>query len=295
MKRVGACVLVVLALVAGLALWFSPSLGGLLPGGIAAPSELVEPLRFDANRSADVTLLYQNESLVPALVALRKDFQIDALVAGASTDFERVQRIQTWVQRQWQHDSDTVAERRDAHFILDEAKKGRRFRCVEYAFVTTQLLKSLGFAVRSVALKTRDVERVNYAAGHVVTEVYLADARQWIFLDPQNNIIATLHGVPLNAVELQAAIVNHQPLQLLNPTKTMSDEEYVKWIGPYLFFFTTSLNRGPVTVLDRLLGRPKELTLVPNGFSAPRYFQRLIRLTTEVPTHSVADFYPVVP
>jgi hypothetical protein len=40
--------------------------------------------------------------------------------------------------------------------------------------------------------------------------------------------------------------------------------------------------------MDRLLGRPKDLTLVPLRFEAPRYFQGLIRLTHEVPTHSEA-------
>ncbi|MDD4190907.1 MAG: hypothetical protein PHI28_06235 [Mangrovibacterium sp.] len=43
-------------------------------------------------------------------------------------------------------------------------------------------------------------------AGHVVTEAYSKELDEWIFIDPQFNIIPVLNGCPLNGVEFQNEI-----------------------------------------------------------------------------------------
>ena len=114
---------------------------------------------------------------------------------------------------------------------------------------------------------------------------------KWIFIDPQYDVIATENGVPLNAVELQEVIANKKPFEIINPNKVIGKEEYIDWIGPYLYYFYVSLNKGKVSILDRIIGSKKQLTLVPIGGKEPKYFQRIFRLNNTYFTNSTADFY----
>lgn len=141
---------------------------------------------------------------------------------------------------------------------------------------------------------TKDVNEVNYGAGHVANEVYLKDLKKWAFIDPQFDVIVTGKGVPLNAVELQHHIANDMQFELSSPNNVITKEDYIEWIGPYLFYFQTSLNKGSVSIADRIIGTKKQLTLVPKGYEEPKYFQRLFRINTSYFTHSVNDFYPTI-
>lgn len=80
---------------------------------------------------------------------------------------------------------------------------------------------------------TKDIAEVKYGGGHVVNEVYLKDLGKWVFIDPQYDVITQYDGVPLNAVELQQCIANHQDFELINPNNIISKEDYAYWIGPY--------------------------------------------------------------
>lgn len=272
--------------------YMSPSLGGLLPGGKEERDKTVHQLTFDEESTGKYPIKYHSRENEPSKIELRKTFRLDSVVAGSKNDFEKVLKIQSWVQSQWKHDGDNVPEKADAMYILQEAQKGRRFRCVEYSLVASECLQSLGFITRGLGLMTRDINEVNYGAGHVLNEVYLNDLQKWVMIDPQYDVILTRNGIPLNAVELQSAIAAKEPVELINPNSTITKEEYLDWVGPYLYYFTTSLNKGPVSITDRLLSRKKELTLVPKGAENPKYFQRLMRLTTAYFTNSTGDFYP---
>jgi Transglutaminase-like superfamily len=273
-------------------LWMSPYLFGLLPGGKPEPDMMIQKIAFDQVSTGQFNIPYTDESKKPELVKLRAQFKLDTLVNNTQSDYEKVQRIQSWVQSRWEHDGNNIPLNSDPIYLLEEAAKGKKFRCVEYSIVASACLKSFGFITRGLGLKTKDVNDVKSGAGHVVNEVYVKDLKKWMFLDPQNDIIVTLNGVPLNAVEFQSALINKDSFELVNHNVIMTKDEYVKWIGPYLFYFTTSLNKGPVSVWDRIIGNKKQLTLVPKGFEPPKFFQRIFRITTEVPTYSEKDFYP---
>lgn len=277
--------------------WFlffnSPSLGGLLKGGKDRPDRSVEKLDFENTRNSDFKIEYQLLSDRQDLVKLKVDFKLDSIIQDATSDFEKVLRIQSWVNSRWKHDGDHRPEKNDAYFILKQAEKGERFRCVEYSFVASECLKSLGFKVRGVGLMTKDIDEVNYGGGHVVNEVYIPDLEKWIFIDPQYDVISVQDGIPLNAVELQHVIANKTPFEIINPNKSIEKEAYINWIGPYLYYFYVSLNKGQVSILDRIFGIEKQLTLVPIGAEEPKHFQRLFRLNTTYFTNSQADFYQI--
>ena len=139
---------------------------------------------------------------------------------------------------------------------------------------------------------TKDISEVKSGGGHVVNEVYIEDIKKWMYFDPQFGVIPTLEGVPLNAVELQYRIKNNLDFTLINPNKPTTKEDYIEWIGPYLYYFTTSLNQGGISIWDRIIGNKKSLTLYPKGAEKPVYFQKIFRLNTSYYTHSLKDFYP---
>ncbi len=274
--------------------WMSPSLFGLLPGGKEKHRSDVLKISFNNEKQLDLSIPYSDFSNNDNLIELRKSFQLDTLISEKNTDFENVMNIQSWVHSRWEHDGENTPEKNDPTYILEQAKKGERFRCVEYSIVTSACLKSLGFIVRGLWLKTRDVDVVNSGAGHVVNEVYLKDIGKWFFIDPQFDILVEKNGIPLNAVEFQEAIVNNEKIEIVNPSKEILDNDYIKWVGPYLFYFTTSLNNGAISNWDRVIGTKKQLTLVPLGHKPPTYFQRLFRIRTNLKTNSIEDFYPTL-
>jgi hypothetical protein len=274
-------------------LWISPSLGGLIPGGKSTHDKSVGVLAFDTVKTGIPSLTYNTVAQDPKLVKLRQEFGLDSIVNSTDSDYEKVLLIQSWVQSRWLHNGDSMPEKSDAYYILTEAKKGRRFRCVEYSIVAAECLRSLGFTVRSLGLMTKDIDEVNYGAGHVVNEVYIKDLEKWVFIDPQYDIIVTREGIPLNAVEFQNAIANKQEIEIINPNKVIAKQDYIDWIGPYLYYFTANLNKGNIGIWDRIIGTKKQITLVPKGAKPPKYFQRLFRINNSYFTNSVNDFYPI--
>jgi hypothetical protein len=272
--------------------WMSPRLGGLLNFGKDSISQEIHKLQFDTISNKDFGLVYSKRDKEEALINLKKTYALDSLVAHCNTDFEKVSTIQSWVQSRWEHNGDNVPEKSDALYILKEAEKGKQFRCVEYSIVANQCLASLGFIVRSLGLMTKDVEEVKFGAGHVVNEVYLYDLKKWVMIDPQFDVITTYNGEPLNAVELQACIANKLAFEIINPNETISKEDYEKWIGPYLYYFTISINGQNITWKDRLLGTKKQICLQSIGTKQPKYFQNLIKLNNNYYTNSLNDFYP---
>jgi Transglutaminase-like superfamily len=274
--------------------WLSPRLGGIIPMGKEEPDQNVEKLSFDIVSNGQHKLEYEDMSNDSKSTTLRNEYKLDTLITNCKTEFEKVIKVQSWVHSRWQHDGMNEPEKVDALFILKEAEKGKRFRCVEYGLVTRECLASLGIKIRGLGLMTKDVSDVKSSAGHVANEVYLKDLKKWIFLDPQWDIITTLDSVPLNAIELQYCIAQNKNFEIINPSKTTTKEEYKKWIGPYLYYFTVSLSHQVVDKWDMILGNKKQLTLMPIGAIKPTYFQKVIRLRSAYYTNSTKDFYPML-
>ncbi|MCZ8023687.1 MAG: transglutaminase-like domain-containing protein [Cytophagales bacterium] len=294
MKQLKYYILSFLLLFIVFSLWISPSLGGLIPGGKEIPDKTITKIEFDVTPTLNFNINYESQEDEEKLIKLRNSYHLDSLIKSADNDFEKILIIQSWVQSRWAHDGNSSPEKNDALFILQEAEKGKKFRCVEYSLVTRECLQSLGFKIRSIGLMTRDVNEVNYGAGHVANEVYLKDLKKWAFIDPQFDVIVAENGIPLNAVELQYHIANNIPFEVSSPNNVITKEGYIEWIGPYLFYFQTSLNKGSLSILDRIIGTKKQLTLVPKGNEEPKYFQRLFRINNSYFTNSVGDFYPII-
>ena len=152
LKVVGVLLLLLLAFV----VWMSPRLGGLIPLGKDSLDKTILVLHFDSTSKATFKLEYPDISARKDLVELRRAYRLDSLVKDCKTDFEKISKIQSWVQSRWVHDGENVPEFNNAMYILKEAEKGKRFRCVEYSVVANQCLAALGFKVRTLGLMSRD-------------------------------------------------------------------------------------------------------------------------------------------
>ncbi len=227
----------------------------------------------------------------PYLERLRDVHDLDGLIAGTSTDLDRILAVSTWVNALWQHDGDNQPSSSDPLTIIAEAKQGNRFRCVEYAIVLDGALKALGIPARRLGLKTADVETRTSGAGHVVVEAYSRDLQKWLLVDPQFNLIPMVDGVPLNALELQRALASEKRVSYKSVSRRrpvahllLTRLIYPAFIGQYLHFFDFPMDQSSQ-------GPSQHLMLVPKGAAPPRVFQGRFPLDYMVYTHNQRLFY----
>lgn len=254
----------------------------------------VKTLTFDEkSENPDLKFLYEEDENSPYLSELKQKYPIDSIASQGKTDIEKTLKIMAWVHSLWKHDGWNEPEKSDAIFILDEVKKGKRFRCVEYGIVTAACLKSIGLKSRVLSLKTEDVEVRPTGAGHVLLEVFINDLNKWVILDSQFNIIPNSDDVPLNAVELQAAITNNRPIGAWSSDENVDIEIYKNWIYEYLYYFSVNFdNRENINREDKYMHQGKvALMLVPQGAKNPTVFQIKYPINYCFYTNSVQDFY----
>lgn len=252
-----------------------------------------DEIHFDTdNKNESFSVLYENDVNNSYLRELRSKYPIDSIASSGNSDLEKVLKISSWVHSLWKHDGMNEPEKRDALYILEEVKKGKRFRCVEYGIVTTACLNAIGIKARVLHLKTKDVEIRPAGAGHVVLEAFVNDLNKWIMIDPQWDVIPNADGKPLNAVELQSAITNRKEVDIWTSEQT-TPNEYIAWIYPYLYYFSIKFdNRENINKEERSSYQGKfELMLVPIGVKNPTIFQQKYPIDYSFYTNSLKDFY----
>jgi hypothetical protein len=254
--------------------------------------EFVVQKFIDVQDVAGYTFLYEQNQQNGYLQTLREKYELDKVVAGAANDTEKALRIVNWVHQQWQHNGSNEPSKSDALTILEEAEQGKSFRCVEYGIVTTAALNAIGLPARTMGLKMKDVETIEYGAGHVVLEVYLKDINKWVMLDGQFDAMPVLNNVPLNAVEFQQAIANNYDALEIRSLSGTSKSHYVTWVYPYLYYFDVRFdNREGLALKHETIDSKSHLMLVPIGSKLPRVFQVKYPMDMYKYTNSLTDFY----
>ncbi|QHL86854.1 hypothetical protein GU926_05135 [Nibribacter ruber] len=245
-------------------------------------------LTFDRTPQLNPTYQYSTPDNA-YLTKLRTSYNLDKVVAGKKTDFDKVKAICGWARKRWEHNGDNTPLKNDPISILEEAATGKQFRCVEYGILVSGALNAIGIPARTLALKMEHTDTIAYGAGHVAAEAYLRDLKKWVMVDGQFDVIPMLQNTPLNAVELQQALSAGAPdLKVVSFSGTKA-ADYFSWIAPYLFYFDTKLdNRYDV---ERVLG---SIMLVPKGYKNLTIFQKVNPIKNMVYTHSLADFYPEI-
>jgi len=262
-----------------------------------SPSTKLKKINFSTTEANPTYHFYYSDTLHNIyLRELRQAYKLDSMTDNIDDEFEKIKIILDWAHLQWEHNGGNNPSKPDALTILKEAKSGKKFRCVEYGIVTSSALNSIGITARVLGIKTRDVERVKYGAGHVVSEVYSTSYNKWIFMDPQFNVIPVLNGEPLNAVEFQNAIMKDRDnLKLINRQGEVTTENfnnYINWVAKYLFYFDVLFDQrvGNEPNYESINGMTK-ITLVPIGEKEPKIFQRRSKIDYSFYTNSLNDFY----
>ena len=260
------------------------------------PSHKLKTISFETEkRNTAYKFFFPNAAEDTILQKMRRDYPLENLVKDAKNEQEKVLIVLNWVRHQWEHNGWHDAETSNACTILERVKNGEKFRCVEYGIVLKSALNALSLQSRTLGLKTRDVEKTKYGAGHVLAEVWLKDRQKWAIVDAQFNAMPTLDGTPLNAVELQAAIVQKKSFKFINLQGDFSAKErkdYMGFIPHYLYYFDISFDEKHLRRKDKFTVNGKtSLFLVPNGAKNPSVFQRKYPIDYGEYTNSIADFY----
>lgn len=253
-----------------------------------------ESLCFDTTTVVEDLSFKYNDNVIANkyFKDLRLKYPIDSIVSLGKTDQDKVMHLLHWVHTRWTHNGSKVPAKNDAIYILDEAAKGKNYRCVEYGIVLTACLNSVGLKARTLGLMTKDVETRKTGAGHVLTEVYLDDIKKWVVVDGQWDAMPILNGIPLNAVEFQKALsVEPQKVQIESLSK-LEARTYINWIHPYLYYFNVKFDNRIAESGDKLRFNDKsKLMLVPVGAKNPEKFQRLFNINYCYYTNAYNNFY----
>jgi len=262
-----------------------------------APSKKEKAVTFaDEAPNTEYQFYYSDTTDNKYLRKLRINYGLAELTAYTKDDLEKIKVILDWTHNQWDHSSNNEPSKFDAITILEEAKNGHNFRCVEYGIVSSTALTSIGVKSRVLGLMTFDIEKTRFGAGHVVAESYSRELQKWVYIDGQYNTIPILDDIPLNAVEFKKAILEKDnKLSIVNAAGELPVEErekYIDWIGKYLFYLDIGFDNRfiPVEEKSRLNDKPR-LCLVPLDADVPTVFQRKRELEHLVYTHNVNDLY----
>ena len=263
-------------------------LSSLLGFGVdPQPYPKLRPLQFSHQPTSRLVRFQTSSPDNSYLTRLRTEYEIDRLVAGRKSDYEKLRALASWTHSRWEQSGESQAERPDPISILDEARLGRDFRSVEYSTVLRAALNSVGIPARVLNLMMEDVETRGSAASHVVVEAYIFSLKKWVMIDPQWGVVPTLDGKPLNAVELQHALALRSSGLLFDTVADAAPPQYAAWIAPYLFYFQISF--------DERFPKPQEspsLVLAPIGYGKVTVLQPGHPSGNNIYTHSLSDFYP---
>ncbi len=201
---------------------------------------------------------------------LRSSHALDAVIAEGVTDLDRVRRMCHWVHSRTTHSGWNRDLPEDVPGLLEAAKNGSQWRCVQFGKVLSECLNAVGIPARTVAGRARDVGTLLFGAGHVFTEAWLEDRQAWVFLDPQLDLVGVdEHGAPLNAVQFRNA--------LARPESKLS---YPRALALCMHYFLYGAFDGGSTLM-----------LGPVGSKMPLRFQREPRPAPDHFTYRLAEAY----
>lgn len=220
---------------------------------------------YDSISKSNINIAYQSDTN-EYLSRLKKEYPL-TFITNDMSDKEAVLTVLNWTNNRWQHNGNNSPKKNDAISILDEAKAGGQFPCFAYAIVLRDQLNAIGYKARTVYLKSQDAAFRKSPPGHVATEVYLNDLDKWIFIDGQFNVMPTLNGTPLNAVEFQSAINNdYENLKLISlDNDIISKRDYINFVYDYLFYLDTTLDNRYHNGDKIKIGEKHSVMLVPLG------------------------------
>ena len=262
-----------------------------------APSKKLNEVTFENKViNSEYKFYYPDTTRNEYLRKLRVGYELDTIALKYENEIDKIKVLLDWTNKQWTHNGSNTPSSLDPLTILEEAKDGKDFCCVEFGIVSAAALNSIGIPSRVLTLKTADVEKVRYGTGHVVAETYSKEFKKWIFIDGQCNAIPVLNNIPLNSVEFQKAITkNINDLKIISAAGDMSKNEkelYISWISKYLFYYSIYFDNRYIANSEKIkINGKSKLMLVPLNADNPTVFQRKDTIDYCLYTNNINDFY----
>ncbi len=148
----------------------------------------------------------------PKLAILREQERLDAVIAGAETQWAQMLALRAWVAVQWTHRAPHEFRRCcpwDALTILAWMRADRGHGqpqpdayCTHYAVVLAQCALALGWAAR---LWVMSAEPTLHTNGHFVAEIWSVAHKKWVMLDADTDSHVECGGAPLGVLEIHDA------------------------------------------------------------------------------------------
>lgn len=256
----------------------------------------LEEINFtDDPANDDYQFIYQDIENSPDLITLRSLYRLDSVADSGQTELQQMLALLNWTNSRWRHNGSNTPSKPNTLTILEEAKTGKKFRCVEYGTVLRSVLAANRFKARTLGLKIKDVEVTSSGAGHVLTEAWSDTHNKWFLLDAQFNVVPMIDDKPLNAVELQEAIFQDKDFKLVNfygEVDKKTRKNFLRFIPSYLYYFDFRFDQREVGY-DSLYKVDEKivLMLVPKNAKRPVTFQINNKMNYLKYTNSLNDFY----
>lgn len=169
----------------------------------------VKSVTIDAPPAVRSNLRYKvSDYNDPRLVALRRKFRLEEVIAGAEDEWTAQRLLRHWVHERIPNGTPRV---RPIHAmeILDAAATGESFWCTFYAITYAECAQALGWQCRKIAIgRLHDPETKLAGNHHGITEIWSNQYRKWIAMDAHFDFHTEKNGVPLSAWEVRAEWLN---------------------------------------------------------------------------------------
>jgi hypothetical protein len=201
-----------------LELFFFPRFQGGRSPLTAVKIETIEPdLKSEANKSLQKITQhnpqwrhskFDYEDLKhPHLAELRKQYSLDEVVKGCTTDLQRMEKLAVWTSQQWTKGHlGKIYPKWDALEILKKHEDGTPIGgfCQQYNIVFLQACESFGLVGRCVSIGSGD-HGVKIRSGHEVVEIWSNELSKWVYVDGQAAwyFVDKETRTPLNLLELR--------------------------------------------------------------------------------------------
>jgi hypothetical protein len=247
---------------------------------------LAKPIEWDNSKMNELPQIQKFNTTDFSQYLKTEHFNFELIMAN-STDLEKAFFIMNWAHTRWSHRGDNDPHTMDPKIILEKAKKGEQFRCVEYAVITAAMAQTIGLQARVVGIRRADVETAFSSAGHVIAEIFLADKNKWIMVDPQWARIPIIKNEPIGTTEFAKALGQKEVQFLTDENVIKYDSTYYDWITPYLYYISFRI--------DQRYGFNSEnrdqIILIPKGAKIPEKFQRMPIKGKVFPAFSTIELY----
>ena len=163
-------------------------------------------------RQMDITPVIQNKYSQrfvfdtfenPKLKKLRRQEQLDMIVAEAKTEFDRQVLLLDWVYRRIKKFGAPTSDAFGALEILEAVDKGHSFNCMYYGRLMVSAAAAMGWIDRAMGVR---IGKITYGSGapeHTITEIWSNQYCKWVMFDPTYAMYVEKDGVPLNAWEIR--------------------------------------------------------------------------------------------